>query len=208
MHGQVVSCHPLVWLDSQLAMSERGIWDATQIERQRNEHSQAAGDGKNVCEPRVVVIACVAGEERNERSEGEGVCLLDGGSARGRERESSQGLRSLQYTAPKRETHLTPCTRASRLRDASVQKESCRHQWHSRRDYKVQAFAHLSDVRGRFRQSSWSEDDLLISGRSLRPSPHLDVRTWLKDSLRGRMPRKSDTGTRAVCVVSVHPPTK
>ena len=71
-HGQVVSCHPLVWLDSQLAMSERGIWDATQIERQRNEHSQAVGDGKNVCEPRVVVIAFVwRGEERNERREGE-----------------------------------------------------------------------------------------------------------------------------------------
>ena len=46
-------------------------------------------------------------------------------------RESSQGLRSLQYTAPKMETRLTPCTRAPRLRDASVQKESCRHQWHS-----------------------------------------------------------------------------
>ena len=59
MHGQVVSCHPLVWLYSQLAMSERGIWDATQVERQRNEHSQAEGDGKNVCEPRVVVIAFV-----------------------------------------------------------------------------------------------------------------------------------------------------
>ena len=35
-------------------------------------------------------------------------------------------LRSLQYTAPKRETLVTPCTRASRLRDVSVQKESCR----------------------------------------------------------------------------------
>ena len=40
MHGQVVSCHPLVWLDSQLAMSERGIWCATQIERQRKEHTR------------------------------------------------------------------------------------------------------------------------------------------------------------------------
>ena len=46
-------------------------------------------------------------------------------------RESSQGLRSLRYTAPKRETRLTPCTRAPRLRDASVQKESCRQQWRS-----------------------------------------------------------------------------
>ena len=63
--------------------------------------------------------------------------------------------------------------------------------------------AQLSDVRGRFRQSRWSEDGLPISGRSLRASPHLDVRPWLKDSLRWRMRRKSDTGTRAVCGVSV-----
>ena len=40
MHGQAISCHPLVWLDSQLAMSERGIWCATQIERQRKEHTR------------------------------------------------------------------------------------------------------------------------------------------------------------------------
>ena len=37
VHDQVVPCHPLVWIDSQPAMSERGIWHATQIERQRNE---------------------------------------------------------------------------------------------------------------------------------------------------------------------------
>ena len=37
MHDQVVSCNPLVWIHSQPAMSERGIWHATQIERQRNE---------------------------------------------------------------------------------------------------------------------------------------------------------------------------
>ena len=37
MHDQVVPCHPLLWIDSQPAMSERGIWHATQIERQRNE---------------------------------------------------------------------------------------------------------------------------------------------------------------------------
>ena len=76
MHGQVVSCHPLVWLDSELATSERAIWRATQIERQRNEHSQAVGDGKNVCEPRVVVITSVWRRRKGkERREGEGVCL-------------------------------------------------------------------------------------------------------------------------------------
>ena len=37
MHDQVVSCHPLVWIRSQPAMSERGIWYATQIESQRKE---------------------------------------------------------------------------------------------------------------------------------------------------------------------------
>ena len=40
MHDHVVPCHPLVWIHSQPAMSERGILYATQIERQRNEHTR------------------------------------------------------------------------------------------------------------------------------------------------------------------------
>ena len=43
------------------AMSERGIWYATQIERQRNEThtTQAMGDGRSVCEPRATTDMCL-----------------------------------------------------------------------------------------------------------------------------------------------------
>ena len=113
-----------------------------------------------------VVIAFVW-RRRKGRSGGrekESVCEI-GGSGRGREGEQPR-LEIAAIHAPKRETRLTPCTRASRLRDASVQKESSSAPVALLTGLpRFRLFAHLSGVRGRFRQSSWSEDDLLISGR-------------------------------------------
>ena len=80
---------------------------------------------------------CMAEEERLGRRE-EGVCemVVAGEDARG---ESIQGSRSRQNATPKKETRLTPCTRAHGLWDANVEKEACRHQWHSSWDFQVQA---------------------------------------------------------------------
>ena len=89
MHDQVVSCNPLVWIHSQPAMSERGIWHATQIERHRKEHTrpgqwEAEGLLSNHMQRRTCASrsgcgrhrVCVAEEEwKGRRREGEGVCL-------------------------------------------------------------------------------------------------------------------------------------
>ena len=103
----------------------------------------------------------LCGEERKERR---------GGRESVREEERcSQVSRSLQYATPKRETRLRTMHACSgivgcRCREGAMSillTEATR----------FRAFAQVSDVRGRCRQASWSEDDLLISGRCLRASP-------------------------------------
>ena len=51
-------------------------------------------------------------------------------------------------------------------------------------------------------QASWSEDDLLISGRCLRLFLQADVPTCLVDFLRGRMLRETELPARVQCTVS------
>ena len=107
----------------QRAMSERGNRYETQIERQRNEHTQAVRDGRIVCESRATTDICSMQWWWSSSH----LCGGGGKVGRGREGGSSQVSRSLQYATPKRETRLTPCTRAPGLWDASVEKEPCRY---------------------------------------------------------------------------------
>ena len=179
---------------------------------ERNTHTRFVRWERGVCEPHAKTDICLTqwlllsshlcgGGGRKEGVE-EGV-TLDGGIGRGGDGgESSQGSRSRQNATPKKETRLTPCTRAHGLWDANVEKEACRHQWHSSWDFQVQAFAHLSNVRRRFLSqagtrmmcSSWEDPSVLL--RYL----------WLQDLLCGCVLRKSDTRTRAVYGVSVWRP--
>ena len=133
----------------------------------------------------------------------------DGGRERKsvREEENSQGSRSPQYATPERETRLTPCTRAHGLWDANVEKEACRHQWHSSWDFtrfrllrtcRTCEDAFVSQAGTRMMCSSWED--------AFRPFLQADLPTWLQDLLCGRMLRKSDTRTRAVYGVSVWRP--
>ena len=51
MHDQVVSCHPLVWIDNSHVRTRHLVRDADSKATQRNTHTtQAIGDGRSVCE--------------------------------------------------------------------------------------------------------------------------------------------------------------
>ena len=146
----------------------------------------------------VVVTVCVAEEERKQRREGEGVSL-DGGSVRGGEGGGSS-LRSRSQQ----------CTCEGNAFDTM-------HAWsgivgcHCREGgmstpvpllmgLPGSFFAQLSNVRGPFRQSSWHEDDVLISGRSLRPSLQPLAGGFV---VRAYAAEPFSSHTRAMCGVSV-----
>ena len=119
------------WIFSPLPKSECGRWYATQIEKQRKEHTICAV-GKGVCEPHATTDICspqwlCGGGGRKEGVEGgrgsQSVMVVAGEEVR-EERVARAPDRS---NAPAKETRLTPCTRAPGLWDATRLFPICQH---------------------------------------------------------------------------------
>ena len=89
-----------------------------------------------------------------------------------------------------KETRLTPCTRGPGLWDATVDKEVLSRPVALLMGVPGSGFCAPVERARTLSQSSWHEDDVLISGRSLRPSLQPSAEPFISH-------------TRAMCGVSV-----
>ena len=193
MHGQVVSCHPLVWIDSEPTMSGHGIWHATQATTDicltqwlRSSSRLYGGGGKEAAEGGRGSLSV-----RRRQQPGLQIATI---------RDTNEGNASDTMHACSR---IVGCQCRQGAMSIPVVLLT---------GLQGSVSAHLSNVRGRFRQSSWSEDDLLISGR-LKSFTKSRLSTRLVDSLRGRMLPETEVPAPVQCAMSLfenqgHPPKK